>query len=84
MGEGLSDDVPEFQANGNEWRTPPLWGIGLTKIVSGRESYLHDGRAETLEEAILWHGGESILTINKFKKLDINERNQLLKFISSL
>ncbi len=84
MGEGLSDDVPEFQANGNEWRTPPLWGIGLTKIVSGRESYLHDGRAETLEEAILWHGGESILTINKFKKLDINERNQILKFISSL
>ena len=84
MGEGLSDDVPEFQANGNEWRTPPLWGIGLTKIVSGRESYLHDGRAETLEEAILWHGGESILTINKFKKLDINQRNQLLKFISSL
>ena len=84
MGEGLSDDVPEFQANGNEWRTPPLWGIGLTKIVSGRESYLHDGRAETLEEAILWHGGESILTINKFKKLDINQRNQILKFISSL
>ena len=84
MGEGLSDDVPEFQANGNEWRTPPLWGIGLTKVVSGRESYLHDGRAETLEEAILWHGGESILTINKFKKLDINQRNQLLKFISSL
>ena len=84
MGDGLSDRVPEFLAEGNEWRTPPLWGIGLTKIVSGRESYLHDGRAETLEEAILWHGGESLESTNKFKDLDINQRNQLLKFISSL
>ena len=84
MGDGLSDQVPEFQAEGNEWRTPPLWGIGLTKIVSGRESYLHDGRAESLEEAILWHGGESLESKNKFKNLDINQRNQLLKFISSL
>lgn len=84
MGDGLSDRVPEFLAEGNEWRTPPLWGIGLTKIVSGRESYLHDGRAKTLEEAILWHGGESLESTNKFKDLDINQRNQLLKFISSL
>ena len=84
MGDGLSDQVPEFLAEGNEWRTPPLWGIGLTKIVSGRESYLHDGRAKTLEEAILWHGGESLESTNKFKELDINQRNQLLKFISSL
>tara|TARA_Y100001954_G_scaffold75683_1_gene82994 strand:- start:3322 stop:4725 length:1404 start_codon:yes stop_codon:yes gene_type:complete len=84
MGDGLSDQVPEFEAEGNEWRTPPLWGIGLTKIVSGRESYLHDGRAESLEEAILWHGGESLESKNKFKNLDINQRNQLLKFISSL
>ena len=84
MGEGLADLVPEFNAYGYEWRTPPLWGIGLTEKVSGRESYLHDGRAESLEEAILWHGGESAEVINNFKSLNINQRNQLLKFISSL
>ena len=59
MGESLSDGVSEFFAQGSEWRTPPLWGIGLTSIVSDEYGYLHDGRARTIEEAILWHGGEA-------------------------
>ena len=56
MGEGLADNRPEGVADGREWRTPPLWGIGLTKLVSGHTLFLHDGRARNLEEAILWHG----------------------------
>ena len=59
MGEGLADNRPDFQATGREWRTTPLWGIGLTKKMLGEESFLHDGRARSLEEAILWHGGEA-------------------------
>ncbi len=55
MGEELSDNRPDFLANGNEWRTPPLWGIGLFKDVNGHTQYLHDGRARSLKEAILWH-----------------------------
>ena len=58
MGEGLADNRPEARATGTEWRTPPLWGIGLTKRVSGHTYFLHDGRARSLLEAILWHGGE--------------------------
>ena len=59
MGEGLADDRPEGEASGREWRTPPLWGIGLTETVSGHTFFLHDGRARNLLEAILWHGGEA-------------------------
>src|SRR3546814_18670727 len=59
MGEGLADNRPEFEASGREWRTPPLWGIGLTQAVSGHTQFLHDGRARNLLEAILWHGGEA-------------------------
>ncbi len=59
MGPGLADNRPEGRATGTEWRTAPLWGIGLTAQVSGVERYLHDGRARTLMEAILWHGGEA-------------------------
>ena len=57
MGQGLADNFPEFDASGRDWRTPPLWGIGLSKIVTGKVNFLHDGRAATIEEAILWHGG---------------------------
>ena len=59
MGEGLADDRPEGVADGREWRTAPLWGIGLTQTVSGHTFFLHDGRARNVEEAILWHGGEA-------------------------
>ena len=84
MGESLSDGVSEFLALGSEWRTPPLWGIGLTNIVSDEYGYLHDGRARTIEEAILWHGGEAKEIIQNYKKLKKNEVNQLLSFINSL
>ena len=59
MGEGLADNRPEGAASGSEWRTPPLWGMGLTETVSGHTLFLHDGRARNLTEAILWHGGEA-------------------------
>ena len=84
MGESLSDGVSEFLAQGSEWRTPPLWGIGLTNIVSDEYGYLHDGRARTIEEAILWHGGEAKEIIQNYKKLKKIEVNQLLSFINSL
>ena len=84
MGESLSDGVSEFLAQESEWRTPPLWGIGLTNIVSEEYGYLHDGRARTIEEAILWHGGEANEIIQNYKKLKKNEVNQLLSFINSL
>ena len=84
MGESLSDGVSEFLAQGSEWRTPPLWGIGLTNTVSEEYGYLHDGRARTIEEAILWHGGEANEIIQNYKKLKKSEVNQLLSFINSL
>ena len=59
MGEGLADNRPDFTANGREFRTAPLWGVGLTTTVNANVSFLHDGRARTLTEAILWHGGEA-------------------------
>ena len=59
MGEALADGRPDFEASGTEWRTPPLWGLGLIEEINGRRFLLHDGRARTLEEAILWHGGEA-------------------------
>jgi CxxC motif-containing protein (DUF1111 family) len=59
MGEGLADGAPVGDASGSDWRTAPLWGIGLTGTVNGEAGYLHDGRARTLLEAVLWHGGEA-------------------------
>jgi len=85
MGDGLADNRSEFDANGNEWRTPPLWGLGLTKIVGGpNANYLHDGRAKTLEEAIMWHGGESETSKENFRKLSKTDRLALVKFLESL
>ncbi len=84
MGEGLSDGRPDFQANGQEWRTPPLWGIGLTEAVSESHSYLHDGRARNLTEAILWHGGEAKNARDRFMGLSEKERKALLAFLNSL
>ena len=84
MGEQLSDGVYEFNASGSEWRTPPLWGIGLTSVVSEEYGFLHDGRARTIEEAILWHGREASGVLEEFKSLDKNQVNQLISFVNSL
>ena len=84
MGEGLADHRPEFEADGYEWRTPPLWGIGLTRVVSGHTFFLHDGRARNLEEAILWHGGEAGASRDDFMRLSAEEREAVLAFLRSL
>jgi len=84
MGTDLADNRPDFLANGNEWRTQPLWGIGLLQTVNGHTNLLHDGRARNIEEAILWHGGEAEVSKQKFMNLDSNERKQLIAFINSL
>ena len=84
MGEGLADGRPDFQATGSEWRTPPLWGIGLIETVNGHTYYLHDGRARNLTEAILWHGGEAEQVRDNFVNLTPEERDALLRFLNSL
>ncbi|WP_278412088.1 di-heme oxidoredictase family protein [Stutzerimonas kunmingensis] len=84
MGEGLADNRLEFEASGREWRTPPLWGIGLTQAVSGHTQFLHDGRARNLLEAILWHGGEAEKARQIVLGYDQNERTALLSFLESL
>lgn len=84
MGDGLADNRPDYEATGNEWRTPPLWGIGLTKIVGGHTNFLHDGRARSLEEAILWHGGESENSKEAFRKLNKTDRAAVVRFLESL
>ena len=84
MGQGLSDNAQDFLATGNEWRTPPLWGIGLLNTVNNHTNLLHDGRARNVTEAILWHGGEGENSKNKFKQLSAKDRNDLLDFINSL
>ncbi len=84
MGEGLADHRRDFAATGREWRTRPLWGIGLTETVNPLAGYLHDGRARTIEEAILWHGGEAENAREQFRRLDKADREALLTFIRSL
>jgi len=84
MGEGLADNRPEFLASGREWRTPPLWGIGLTETVNGHTQFLHDGRARNLLEAILWHGGEAEAAKQQVMTFNADERAALLAFLNSL
>ncbi len=84
MGPGLADNLPEGDASGAEWRTAPLWNIGYTAGVSGGEAYLHDGRARTLNEAILWHGGEGAAAAAKYKAMSATESGALIKFLQSL
>ncbi len=84
MGPGLADGRADFQASGREWRTPPLWGIGLTRTVSDVERYLHDGRARNLTEAILWHDGEARRARLRFERMGRVERSALLAFLESL
>jgi CxxC motif-containing protein (DUF1111 family) len=84
MGPGLADNMGEGAASGAEWRTPPLWSIGLTAGVSGGEAYLHDGRARSLEEAILWHGGEASAAKEAFRTMSASQRNAVIQFLKSL
>jgi CxxC motif-containing protein (DUF1111 family) len=84
MGDRLTDARPDFLAEGVEWRTPPLWGIGLTKTVFPMGSFLHDGRARTLEEAVLWHGGEATAAREAFRTANHDDRAALIAFLGTL
>lgn len=84
MGEGLADNRPVGDASGTEWKTPPLWGIGLTQTVNGHTQFLHDGRARSLLEAVLWHGGEAQDARDSVTALVTEDRNALISFLESL
>nr|WP_084812490.1 di-heme oxidoredictase family protein [Jannaschia sp. CCS1] len=84
MGDGLADHRPEARASGDEWRTPPLWGIGLTEQVSGHTYFLHDGRARSLLEAVLWHGGEAQTQRDAVVAMPPEDRAALIRFLESL
>ncbi|WP_089885358.1 di-heme oxidoredictase family protein [Citreimonas salinaria] len=84
MGPGLADNRPEGRADGQEWRTAPLWGIGLTKTVSGHTQFLHDGRARSLLEAVLWHGGEAQAARDIVVAMPPEDRVALIRFLESL
>ncbi|KAG1434109.1 hypothetical protein G6F57_021741 [Rhizopus arrhizus] len=84
MGEGLADGVSDGEANGREWRTPPLWGIGLTKTVNPNATWLHDGRARTLLEAVLWHDGAGKPARDRVVAMTPEERADLIRFLESL
>jgi CxxC motif-containing protein (DUF1111 family) len=84
LGEGLSDHRPDYLARGREWRTAPLWALGLTTAVSEAAFYLHDGRARSLAEAIVWHGGEAKAARDRYVHLPKAERDALGAFLQSL
>ncbi len=84
MGNDLADNRPDYLANGNEWRTQPLWGLGLIQTVNGHSFLLHDGRARTILEAIMWHGGEANNSKQKFSILKKTERDAVIAFLKSL
>lgn len=84
MGPELADGRPDFDADGQEWRTPPLWGLGLIQQVNGHLKLMHDGRANGIEEAILWHGGEADAARTGFQNLSLTDRQKLIKFLESL
>jgi len=84
MGEELADGRPDFLAGGKEWRTPPLWAIGLSETVNGANAFLHDGRARNFTEAILWHGGEAQISRELFSTFSREDRMALIAFLGSL
>ncbi len=84
MGPGLADGRRDFLAGGSEWRTPPLWGIGLVETVNGHSNFLHDGRARSLLEAVLWHGGEAKRAKERVRQLRQRDRDALIAFLQSL
>ena len=84
MGPDLADDRPDFLADGREWRTPPLWGIGLVRVVNNHTFFMHDGRARDLTEAVLWHGGEAEASREAFRRMSASDRAALIRFLESL
>jgi len=84
MGEGLADNRPDFLAGGRDWKTPPLWALGMIPVVNGHTRYLHDGRARNLLEAVLWHGGEAEAAKQHVLKLSRDDRENLVQFLQSL
>jgi CxxC motif-containing protein (DUF1111 family) len=84
MGPDLADGRPDYEANGSEWRTPPLWGLGLLETVNDHEFLLHDARARGVAEAILWHGGEGAAARERFRKASAADRDALVVFLHSL
>lgn len=84
MGEALGDGRPDYDAAGDEWRTPPLWGIGLVPTVNGHRFFLHDGRARGFAEAILWHGGEAEESREAFRNLPAEDREAVIRFLETL
>jgi CxxC motif-containing protein (DUF1111 family) len=84
MGPDLADGRPDFEASGSDWRTPPLWGIGLVRTINDHEFLLHDGRARGFAEAILWHGGEAEDAREAFRKLAKRDRDDLIAFLGSI
>ncbi|MEM1023010.1 MAG: di-heme oxidoredictase family protein [Myxococcota bacterium] len=84
MGKELADGRPDHEASGQEWRTPPLWATGLARSVGTEVGFLHDGRARTVEEAVLWHGGEASRVRDRFLNLEAKKRRALLAFVKSL
>ena len=83
-GEDLADGRPDFAAGPRDWRTPPLWGLGLSKVVSGSSAMLHDGRARDVTEAILWHGGEAKVSREAFARMSKEERAALVSFLMAI
>ena len=84
MGPDLADGRRDFDATGSEWKTRPLWGIGATQTINPGAGFLHDGRAKTLEEAVLWHGGEALGVRTEFMKLPKKDREAIIRFLESL
>ncbi|MEO6024447.1 MAG: di-heme oxidoredictase family protein, partial [Burkholderiales bacterium] len=84
MGEALSDGRPDYEASPTEWRTPPLWGLGLSHTVTASMAMMHDGRARNATEAILWHGGEAEASRETFRNMAKQDRDALLKFLNSI
>lgn len=84
LGDALADERPDFRANEIEWRTPPLWGIGLARVVRAEVDFLHDGRARSLEEAIMWHGGEAMAAREGFRNASARDRAALIEFLNRL
>lgn len=84
MGPGLADARPDHEASGTEWRTAPLWGLGLVQLAEPKAGFLHDGRARTIVEAVLWHDGEARGARDHFTKLSATDRASLLAFLNSL
>ena len=83
MGPELADNFPQGSASGQEWRTAPLWGLGLLSSINPNVRYLHDGRARSIEEAILWHAGQGASSRDRFKQLSADDRQSLIDFVNS-